>query len=237
MYLRTVSVWAIKSNRSLKIPIFHKTSSSIPLFSKGNFGRSHRIYIAAIAATAIGVNYMSTRAHAEEKESKIPTSIFDFEAIDIDGNPVSLSNYKGKVCLVVNVASKWGATKVTYKELQSLYEKYHSSGFEVLAFPSNDFGHQEPGTEAEIKSFVKREFGVTFPLFAKINVNGDKTHPLWVFLKEYKAGLLGTTFIKWNFTKFLCDRNGLPVERFGTNSSPSSFEDQIIALLNGKEKE
>jgi len=147
---------------------------------------------------------------------------------------VSLDRYKGKVCLVVNVASKWGSTKVTYEELQTLYEKYHSAGFEILAFPCNQFGGQEPGTNSEIKEFATKRFNVTFPLFSKIDVNGEGAHPLWVFLKESKAGLLGTSAIKWNFTKFLCDRHGVPVARYGTPSSPMSFEKEIVALLEEK---
>jgi len=117
-----------------------------------------------------------------------------------------------------------------------LYEKYHSSGFEILAFPSNQFGAQEPGSNSQIKQFATGTFGATFPLFSKIDVNGDKAHPLWVFLKSAKAGILGTTNIKWNFTKFLCDRNGIPVKRFATQTTPKVFEDDIVALLKGEDE-
>jgi len=158
-------------------------------------------------------------------------SIFDFEANDIGGSKVALSKYKGNVVLIVNVASFWGATKTSYTELQQLYEKYHAQGFEILGFPCNQFGNQEPGTEEEIKQFVKTKYGVTFPMFSKVDVNGDNAHPLWVFLRTEKTGILGDS-IKWNFTKFLCDKEGIPVKRFGTQTSPLSFENDIKELLN-----
>jgi len=115
-----------------------------------------------------------------------------------------------------------------------LYEKYHSQGFEILAFPSNQFGSQEPGTNEEIKSFVKAQFGVTFPLFSKILVNGPNTEPLWQFLKSAQPGLLGTESIKWNFTKLLCNRQGIPVNRYGTQTNPFQFEEDIVKELNNK---
>jgi len=157
-------------------------------------------------------------------------SIFDFEATDIGGNKVALSQYKGNVVLVVNVASKWGATNTSYKELQQLYEKYHAQGFEILGFPCNQFGNQEPGTEQEIKQFVTTKYGVTFPMFSKVNVNGDNAHPLWVFLRTEKTGFL-VDAIKWNFSKFLCDRDGIPVQRYSTQANPLSFENDIQELL------
>jgi len=177
---------------------------------------------------------MTTQTRDSDIEDKVPSSIFQFEALDIDGNKVSLDRFSGKVCLVVNVASKWGSTKVSYEELQALYEKYHSAGFEVLAFPCNQFGGQEPGTNPEIKEFATKRFNVTFTLFSKVNVNGKDVHPLWEFLKNEKTGLLGTSAIKWNFTKFLCNRRGVPINRYGTQSTPMSFEQDIVALLEEK---
>jgi len=115
-------------------------------------------------------------------------------------------------------------------ELQQLYEKYHAQGFEILGFPCNQFGNQEPGTEQEIKQFVTTKYGVTFPMFSKVNVNGDNAHPLWVFLRTEKTGFL-VDAIKWNFTKFLCDRDGIPVQRYSTQANPLSFENDIQELL------
>jgi len=120
---------------------------------------------------------------------------------------------------------------VSYEQMQALYEKYHDKGFEILAFPCNQFGGQEPGTDVQIKEFAKNKFGVTFPLFSKIDVNGSEVDPLWEFLKNSIPGIMGSTSVKWNFTKFLCNKNGIPVERFGTQTPPFSFEENIVKLL------
>jgi len=148
----------------------------------------------------------------------------------MNGVETSLQEYAGKVCLVVNVASKCGFTKDNYEQLEALYQKYKDRGFVVLAFPCNQFNKQEPGTEDEIKEFVKSKFGVTFPVFAKIDVNGESAHPLYQFLKDRATGLLGGG-IKWNFTKFLCDKNGVPVKRYAPQTLPSEIEKDIILLL------
>lgn len=151
---------------------------------------------------------------------------------DIDKKPVKLSDFKGKVLLIVNVASKCGFTP-QYEGLEKIYRKYKSQGFEILAFPCNQFGAQEAGTNEEIKSFCSTKYNVTFQLFDKIEVNGPNTHPLYKFLKEAKPGILGTQDIKWNFTKFLVDRNGKVVERFAPQTSPESIEKDITKLLKG----
>src|SRR5512134_3974509 len=135
------------------------------------------------------------------------TSIYDVTVDDIRGKPVPLKRYKGKVLLIVNVASRCGYTP-QYKSLEALYRSYKDKGLEVLGFPCNQFGEQEPGTESEIASFCETNYGVTFPMFAKVDVNGDGTAPLYKLLKSAKPGLLGTEAIKWNFTKFLVDRGG-----------------------------
>src|SRR5439155_516458 len=135
------------------------------------------------------------------------TTIYDFTVDDIHGKPVKLDRYKDKVLLVVNTASECGFTP-QYKGLEALYEKYRNQGLEVLGFPCNQFGKQEPGTEAEIEKFCEVNYGVTFPLFAKVDVNGDNAAPIYRYLKSAKPGLLGTEAIKWNFTKFLDDRSG-----------------------------
>jgi glutathione peroxidase len=157
-------------------------------------------------------------------------SIYDFEVKDIHGKAVPLSRYKGKVLLIVNTASKCGFTP-QYKGLEALHQKYHARGLEVLGFPCNQFGAQEPGTEDEIASFCELNFGVTFPLFAKVDVNGDDAAPLYRHLKQAKPGLLGSEAIKWNFTKFLVDRKGNVVERFAPNTEPDALAGDVEKLL------
>ena len=157
-------------------------------------------------------------------------SVFDFTVHDIHGKPVKLDRYKGKVLLVVNTASKCGFTP-QYKGLEALYRKWHDKGFEILGFPCNQFGAQEPGSADEIASFCEVNYGVTFPLFAKIEVNGDGAAPLYKFLKKEMPGLLGSEAIKWNFTKFLVDRGGGIVERYAPNTEPASIAADIEKLL------
>jgi glutathione peroxidase len=157
-------------------------------------------------------------------------SIYDFEVQEIHGKTVKLDGYRGKVLLVVNTASKCGFTP-QYAGLEALHKKYKRKGLAVLGFPCNQFGAQEPGGEAEIESFCELNFGVTFPLFAKIDVNGRGAAPLYKFLKKAKPGLLGSEAIKWNFTKFLVDRKGRVVERYAPNVEPASLAGDIEKLL------
>jgi len=157
-------------------------------------------------------------------------SVHDFSVKDIRGKTVALDKYKGKVLLIVNTASKCGFTP-QYKGLEAIYEKLHGKGLEVLGFPCNQFGAQEPGGEEEIASFCEVNYGVTFPLFAKIDVNGDDAAPLYRHLKQAKPGLLGSEAIKWNFTKFLVDRKGNVVERYAPNVDPESLAGDIARLL------
>jgi glutathione peroxidase len=157
-------------------------------------------------------------------------SIYDFSVKDIHGKEQKLERYEDKVVLIVNVASKCGFTP-QYKGLEALYEKMHSRGLEVLGFPCNQFGAQEPGTEQEIEQFCELNYGVTFPMFAKIDVNGSETAPLYEYLKKARPGLLGTEAIKWNFTKFLVDRKGNVVERYGSNVEPEAIAGDIEKLL------
>jgi len=153
-------------------------------------------------------------------ESSQPSPFYQFTAKDIDGNMVDMGKYEGKVCIVVNVASKWGKTRANYTQLVELYNKYNKTGngLAILAFPCNQFGAQEPGTNSEIKKFAEG-YGVKFDMYEKIDVNGSKAHPIWVFLKDKQGGLLGNS-IKWNFTKFVVDKNGEPVARFGPMDDP-----------------
>ena len=159
----------------------------------------------------------------------MPT-VYDFSAQTIDGKTRKLADYKGKVLLIVNTASKCGFTP-QYKGLEALYQKLRDKGLVVLGFPCNQFGAQEPGSEDEIASFCEINYGVTFPLFAKVDVNGDDAAPLYRHLKAAKPGLLGTEAIKWNFTKFLVDRSGEVVARFAPNDEPAAIAGDIEKLL------
>jgi glutathione peroxidase len=148
----------------------------------------------------------------------------------INGTSENLQNYNDKVLLVVNVASNCGFTG-QYKELQALYEELQPKGLEILAFPCNQFGGQEPGTSEQIQNFCEKNYSVTFPVFEKIDVNGSDTHPVYEFLKTALPGLLGTTSIKWNFTKFLIGRDGVPVKRYDSTTKPSAIAIDIKNLL------
>jgi glutathione peroxidase len=154
-------------------------------------------------------------------------SVYDFTARSIDGQEVSLGDYRGKLLLIVNTASQCGFTW-QYKGLEALHRKYAAQGVEVLGFPCNQFGKQEPGDAAEIKSFCTLTYDVTFPMFAKIDVNGASAHPLYKYLESEKRGILGTKSIKWNFTKFLVGRDGKVLARFGPRVSPDQL-DGVIA--------
>ena len=157
-------------------------------------------------------------------------SIYDFSAETLDGKPAPLSAYKGKVLLIVNTASKCGFTG-QYAGLEALWKKYRDRGLVVLGFPCNQFGAQEPGDAAEIASFCSLTYDVDFPMMQKIDVNGPATHPLYAWLKSQKKGLLGTQGVKWNFTKFLVDRNGEVTRRFAPNVEPKALEGAIERLL------
>ncbi len=157
---------------------------------------------------------------------------YDFEAKSITRELIPMSRYKGKVILVVNVASECGFTP-QYEGLEKLYQTYHAQGLEILGFPCNQFGEQEPGTAKKIQTFCKVKFGVTFPLFEKIDVNGEHTHPLYVFLKKEATGFLGSESIKWNFTKFLIDTEGNVIDRYGSATKPAKIAKDIEKLLKG----
>ncbi len=156
--------------------------------------------------------------------------IYDFSAQDFKGDEVNLSDYKGKVLLIVNTASACGFTP-QYKGLQALHDKFKDQGLEILAFPCNQFKEQEKGSNEEIKSFCDLNFNIKFPLFSKIDVNGDNAHPLYEYLKSEATGILGSKSIKWNFTKFLVNKDGKVVTRFAPVTKPASMESAITALL------
>ena len=157
------------------------------------------------------------------------TSLFDFEARTLAGNEQPLDAYRGKVVLVVNTASQCGFTS-QYAGLQKLYDEYHDQGLEILGFPCNQFGRQEPKDESAIGAFCTKNYGVTFPMFSKVDVNGKEAHPVFAFLRRAKRGVLGDR-IKWNFTKFLVDKNGEPVKRYGSITKPEKLAGEIEKLL------
>jgi glutathione peroxidase len=158
-------------------------------------------------------------------------NIYSIEVSNIDGKKVLLSEFEGKVLLIVNVASKCGFTP-QYKGLQTIYEKYKDKGFVVLGFPCNQFGAQEPGNEDEIKNFCEVNYNVNFPMFSKVDVNGENTHPLYKFIKPLAPGVMGTEAIKWNFTKFLIGKDGKVLERFAPTTTPENLAPKIEEALN-----
>jgi glutathione peroxidase len=168
----------------------------------------------------------------QQNTSKNMQSIYDFEMFDIDGNKVSLGQFKGKVMIIVNVASKCGLTP-QYVELQEFYEQYKEKGVVVLGFPANNFGAQEPGTNSEIKEFCTKNYGVTFPMFAKISVKGDDIHPLYQYLTQKKLNGVGDFPVKWNFQKFIINKEGKLVESVEptTTVTDSKFKSLIQSLL------
>ena len=160
-------------------------------------------------------------------------NVYDFTARTLSGKEKALADFKGKVMLIVNTASKCGFTP-QYKGLQALYEKYQARGFVVLGFPCNQFLYQEPATGGEIQAFCELNFGVTFPLFEKINVTGASAHPLFQYLTKAAPGFFGLRAVKWNFTKFLIDKSGRAVKRYAPITSPEKIEADIEALLDAE---
>ena len=157
-------------------------------------------------------------------------TIYDFEALSIDGKPAQLASQRGKVILVVNTASACGFTP-QFAGLEKLWQDYRDQGLVVVGFPSNEFGGQDPGSNEEIGAFCQRNYGVSFPMMAKVKVNGADAHPLWQWLKKQAPGVLGTEAIKWNFTKFLVGRDGRVIKRYAPNDTPESLRQDIEAAL------
>jgi glutathione peroxidase len=160
-----------------------------------------------------------------------PAQVYDFAVKTIDGNEQTLAAYRDQVMLIVNVASQCGFTP-QYAGLEALHRKLHGRGFSVLGFPCDQFGQQEPGDEQQIQRFCSLTYDVTFPMFAKIEVNGPHAHPLYQYLKQQRPGILGSEAIKWNFTKFLLDRHGQVRKRYGSVDKPESIEPDVAALLD-----
>ena len=157
-------------------------------------------------------------------------SFYDFKANDINGKKVSMSSYEGKVVLIVNVASGCGFTP-QYEGLQKLYDEHKEEGLEILAFPCNQFGEQEKGDGEEIKNFCEKNYSITFPIFEKVEVNGNEAHPIFKFITEQKIGFMGTESIKWNFSKFLLSKSGEVIKRYGSLDVPENLEADIKQLL------
>lgn len=158
------------------------------------------------------------------------SSVYDFQALSIDGKPADLASQRGKVLLIVNTASQCGFTP-QFKGLESLWQEFGEQGLVIVGFPSNEFGGQDPGSNEDIASFCELNFGVSFPMMEKIKVNGADAHPLWQWLKSQKPGFLGTELIKWNFTKFLIGRDGQVIKRYAPNDAPASLRADIEAAL------
>jgi glutathione peroxidase len=159
------------------------------------------------------------------------TSVYDFEAMSIDGKPASLSSQRGKVLLIVNTASACGFTP-QFAGLEALWKSYRDKGLVIVGFPSNEFGSQDPGSNEEIASFCQLNYGVSFPMMAKVKVNGAQAHPLWQWLKAQAPGLLGTEGIKWNFTKFLVGKDGSVIKRYAPNDKPEAIAADIEKALS-----
>lgn len=158
------------------------------------------------------------------------SSIYDFQALSIDGKPADLSTQRGKVLLIVNTASECGFTP-QFGGLEALWQRYREQGLVIVGFPSNQFGGQDPGHNDEIGAFCQRNYGVSFPMMSKVDVNGAQAHPLWTWLQKEAPGFLGSKAIKWNFTKFLVGRNGQVIKRYAPNDTPKSLEKDIEAAL------
>ncbi|MEO7245615.1 MAG: glutathione peroxidase [Rubrivivax sp.] len=158
------------------------------------------------------------------------TSVYDFQALSIDGQPADLSTQRGKVLLIVNTASACGFTP-QFGGLETLWHTYRDRGLVIVGFPSNEFGGQDPGADGEIASFCQLNYGVSFPMMSKVQVNGAQAHPLWRWLKAQAPGLLGSEGVKWNFTKFLVGRDGQVIRRYAPNDTPESLEADVVAAL------
>jgi len=193
---------------------------------------SKSILFLFILFTVVACNKSTNKYKVRSKDTKEiadNNKLYEFKAKSIYGREVPMDEFKGKVLLIVNTASECGFT-YQYGGLEKLYKKYKAEGFMVLGFPSNQFGEQEPGNNETIAKFCKANHGVTFPLFSKIDVNGENAHPLYKYLKSQLSGFLGQK-IKWNFTKFLIDSKGYPIERYGSSTKPKEIDADIKKLL------
>ncbi|XP_044471943.1 phospholipid hydroperoxide glutathione peroxidase 1, chloroplastic-like [Mangifera indica] len=212
----------------------HATSSSSwPILASSSLGSTKSAFLQhgfSLQSVTLPGFFIKARSFGVFARAATEKTLHDFTVKDIDGKEVPLNKFKGKVLLIVNVASRCGLTTANYSELSHLYEKYKTQGFEILAFPCNQFGGQEPGSNPEIKQFACTRFKAEFPIFDKVDVNGPNTAPVYQFLKSSAGGFLGD-LIKWNFEKFLVDKNGKVVERYPPTTSPFQIEKDIQKLL------
>ncbi|XP_052208848.1 putative glutathione peroxidase 7, chloroplastic [Diospyros lotus] len=219
----TSSTWVSSPSMAFLSP---SLKSSFGSSQSACFGHGFSLQTSILSGFVLKPRFL-TAVYARAATEK---TIHDYTVKDIDGKDVSLSKFKGKILLIVNVASKCGLTTSNYSELSHIYEKYKPQGFEILAFPCNQFGGQEPGSNPEIKQFACTRFKAEFPIFDKVDVNGPSTAPVYQFLKSSAGGFLGD-LIKWNFEKFLVDKNGKVVERYPPTTSPFQIEKDIQKLL------
>ncbi|GAU17703.1 hypothetical protein TSUD_07640 [Trifolium subterraneum] len=215
-------------------PLQHRTSTSLPttLIKSSSLASSNSPFLqhhAFSQQTSFNSHnpVLKSRSFSVNAKAITDKTIYDFTVKDIDNKDVSLSKFKGKVLLIVNVASRCGLTSSNYTELSHLYDNFKDRGLEVLAFPCNQFGMQEPGSNEEIKQFACTKFKAEFPIFDKVDVNGPFTAPVYQFLKSSSGGFFGD-LIKWNFEKFLVDKNGKVVERYPPTTSPFQIEVKVI---------
>ncbi|EXB37365.1 putative phospholipid hydroperoxide glutathione peroxidase 6 [Morus notabilis] len=226
IYQKNLSLSAISASLRLAKRFSSKKKPTL-LSSSQVSSRSTRFIIKAEFLRSVWCALRSEYTMASQSSKG---SVYDFTVKDSKGNDVDLSSYKGKVVLIVNVASQCGLTNSNYTELSQLYEKYKDQGFEILAFPCNQFGAQEPGTNEQILEFACTRFKAEYPIFDKVDVNGENAAPIYKFLKSSKGGLFGDS-IKWNFSKFLVDKEGNVVDRYAPTTSPLSIEKDIKKLL------
>jgi len=215
---------------SLAAPLRQPPNPMIAAATRGGLSGPRILLSLAVLAIPNAFVSRSCAPTVLDMADDLPASIYDIAVKDIRGNDVKLSEYAGKVLLIVNVASQCGLTNSNYKELNVLYDKYQTKGLEILAFPCNQFAGQEPGSNEDIQETVCTRFKAEFPIFDKINVNGKDAAPLFKYLKSQKGGFLGDG-IKWNFTKFLVDKDGKVVGRYAPTTSPLKIENDIQKLL------
>ncbi|KAF3613882.1 Phospholipid hydroperoxide glutathione peroxidase, chloroplastic [Capsicum chinense] len=215
-----------------KLNLYYNTSSSVykPTSCSSSKSSFFQYGFSLPSSKSFGYSLKSKNVGTVYARAATEKTIYDFTVKDIDGKDVPLNTFKGKVLLIVNVASRCGLTTSNYTELSRLYEKYKNQGLEILAFPCNQFGAQEPGSNPEIKQFACTRFKAEFPIFDKVDVNGPNTAPVYQFLKSNAGGFLGD-LVKWNFEKFLVDKNGKVVERYPPTTSPFQIEKDIQKLL------
>ncbi|KAG0262942.1 Glutathione peroxidase 2 [Mortierella polycephala] len=227
MFIRKI----LKSHRPMQAWFANSSAKRASVFANQCYMLHHAsAYVRPLSTSGKGNAFLLSPPSNTTQSSTMNGNFFSLNAKDSRHHDVKMSDFANKVVLIVNVASQCGFTP-QYKELEKLYQDYKDKDFVVIGFPCNQFGGQEPGTEEEIESFCQVNFGVTFPLMAKIDVNGSNEDPIYTFLKSQKAGVFGLTRIKWNFEKFLIDKQGNIVQRYASTTRPSAIADDIKKIL------